>query len=314
MTRLQRLASSTLAVTILLVAIGGFTRGSGSGFGCADRWPLCEDGLLGGVLPRPEFSMVVEWTHRWFASIAVLLVGVTTVYVWLRYRSERGLRWGATAGLFTILGQAVLGAVVVKTNLATDLVSVHLAVAMVLLALLSFVVVESFFAAAGGEPVRSTTPDLGWRRALWGGVVATFTVIVLGSLVHNQYVGGWPLIAGQVIPDLSSRLVALHFGHRVAVALTVLLLAWLTALGRGRGRPIPEVRLVGAAFALFVLNVALGAAHVFTQVRSAGLVVGHLLVASLVWCALVAAAAVARRADRAGLAARPQREPMRAST
>ncbi len=314
MTRLQRLTSSTLAVTILLVAIGGFTRGSGSGFGCADRWPLCEDGLLGGVLPRPEFSMVVEWTHRWFAAIAVLLVGATTVYVWLRHRPERGLRWGATAGLFTILGQAGLGAVVVKTNLATDLVSVHLGVAMVLLALLSFVVVESFF-TAGGEPVRSTTPDLGWRRSLWVGLVAAFTVIVLGSLVHNQYVGGWPLIAGQLIPDLSSRLVALHFGHRVAVALTVLLLAWLAALGHGRRRPIPEVRLVGAAFALFVLNVALGAAHVFTQVRSTGLVVGHLLVASLVWCALVAAAAVARRADRTALLVTPpQPEPMRAST
>lgn len=314
MTRLQRLASATLTVTVLLVAIGGFTRGSGSGFGCADRWPLCEDGLLGGILPRPEFSMVVEWTHRWFASIAVLLVGATTVYVWLRHRPERGLRWGTTAGLFTILSQAGLGAVVVKTHLAADLVSVHLGVAMVLLALLSFVVVESFF-ATGGEPVRSTTPDLGWRRSLWGGLAATFTVIVLGSLVHNQYVGGWPLIAGQLVPDLSGRLVALHFANRVAVALTVLLLAWLTALGSSRGRPLAEVRLVGAAFGLFVLNVALGAAHVFTQVRSTGLVVGHLLAASLVWCALVAAAAVARRADRAGLLVTPpQPEPMRAST
>lgn len=314
MTRLQRLASSTLAVTILLVALGGFTRGSGSGYGCADRWPLCENGLLGGFLPRPEFPMVVEWTHRWFASIAVLLVGATTLYVWRRHRAERGLRWAATAGLFTILAQAGLGAVVVKTNLATDLVSVHLGVAMVLLALLSFVVVESFF-AAGDEPIRSATPDRGWRRSLSAGLVATFAVIALGSLVHNKYVGGWPLIAGELVPDLSSRLVALHFGHRVAVVLTVVLLALLAALGRSRGRPLSEVRLVESAFALFMLNLAIGAAHVFTQVQSTGLVVGHLLVASLVWCALVAAAAIARRADLASLSVtRPQPEPMRAST
>lgn len=314
MTRLQRLAFSTLAVTVLLVAIGGFTRGSGSGYGCEDRWPLCENGLLGGVLPRPEFPMVVEWTHRWFASIAVLLVAATTAYAWLRHRRERGLRLGATAALFTILGQAGLGAVVVKTNLATDLVSVHLGVAMVLLALLTFVVVESFF-ANGDEPVRSTSPDPVWRRSLSVGLGATFVVIAFGSLVHDQYVGGWPLIAGGLIPDLSRPLVALHLGHRVAVALTLLLLAWLTAQARVRGRPISEVRLVEAASVLFLINAMLGAAHVFTRVRSTGLVVGHLLVASLVWCALAAAAAVARRADLASLpVARSEPEPMRAST
>ncbi len=314
MTRLQRLASSTLAVTILLVAIGGFTRGSGSGYGCADRWPLCENGLLGGILPRPEFPMVVEWTHRWFASIAVLLVGVTTLYVWRRHRHERGLRLGATAALLTIIGQAGLGAVVVKTELAADLVSVHLGVAMVLLALLSFVVVESFF-AGGGQPIASPSRDPGWRRLLSAGLVATFMVIALGSLVHNQYVGGWPLVDGELIPDLTSRLVALHFGHRLAVALTVLLLAWLAADVHRRGRPLAETRLIRAAFALFVLNVAVGAAHVFTRVTSTGLVVGHLLVASLTWCALVSAAAVARRADRETfLVTRRQPEPMRAST
>lgn len=312
MTRLQRLASSTLAITVLLVAIGGFTRGSGSGYGCQDRWPLCEDGLLGGVLPRPEFPMFVEWTHRWFASIAVLLVGITTLYVWLRHRREHGLRWGATGALLTILAQAGLGAVVVKTNLATDLVSLHLGVAMLLLALLSFVVVESFL-AVGDRTIASPNPDAGWRRLLSAGVVATFAVIALGSLVHDQYVGGWPLVDGKLVPDLSSRLVALHFGHRVVVALTVLLLAWLVSQVRRRARPIVEARLVQTAFALFALNVALGAAHVFTRVTSTGLVVGHLLVASLAWCALVSAAAVAHRADRVSMpVGRPQPEPVRA--
>ncbi|MFN2555518.1 MAG: heme A synthase [Nitriliruptorales bacterium] len=314
MTRLQRLASSTLAVTILLVAIGGFTRGSGSGYGCKDRWPLCENGLLGGLLPRPEFPMVVEWTHRWFASIAVVLVGVTTLYIWMRHRRERGLRWGATGALATILAQAGLGAVVVKTNLATDLVSVHLGVAMVLLALLSFIVVESFF-AGGGLPIAGSAPDPGWRLLLYAGMGATFTVIALGSLVHDRYVGGWPLVDGELLPDLTSRLVALHFGHRLAVAVTVLLLAWLAAQLQRRRRPSVEASLVHTALGLFVLNTALGAAHVVTRVTSTGLVVGHLLVATLAWCALVSAAAVARRADRASFAVTSREaEPMRAST
>jgi heme A synthase len=46
-----RIALAALAATLLLIVVGGFTRGSGSGYGCADRWPLCEEGLLGGWLP-----------------------------------------------------------------------------------------------------------------------------------------------------------------------------------------------------------------------------------------------------------------------
>ncbi|MDP9021211.1 MAG: hypothetical protein M3N57_00625, partial [Actinomycetota bacterium] len=64
-----------------------------------------------------------------------------------------------------------------------------------------------------------------------------------------------------------------------------------------RRRPRPEVRLVHTALGLFVVNVALGAAHVFTQVSSTGLVVAHLLVASLAWCSVVGAVTVARRSD-----------------
>jgi cytochrome c oxidase assembly protein subunit 15 len=301
MTRLQKLASWTLGTTVLLVAVGGFTRGSGSGYGCEDRWPLCENGLLGGLLPRPEFHMVVEWTHRWFASIAVVLIAALVVYAWRRHRGDGGVRRGATLALAAILVQAALGAVVVKTDLAADLVSVHLGVAMTLLGLLAFVTVEAFF-AGGQRPVVATTPDAAWRRSLGAGAAGVFTVIVLGSLVHNQYVGGYPLVGGRLVPPLDVPVVAVHFGHRVAVAVTFVLLVWLAARVVRRGRPAVETRLVHAALALFTVNIALGAAHVFTRVQSTGLVVAHLLVASLAWTSLVAAVATARRADAARLA------------
>lgn len=313
MTRLQRLASWTLGVTILLVAVGGFTRGSGSGFGCQDRWPLCENGLLGGILPRPEFHMVVEWTHRWVASIAVLLVVVTAAYAWWRHRRERGLRWAAAAAVVAILAQAVLGAIVVMSQLSADLVSVHLAVALLLVGLLTFVTVESFF-AAGAVPVAAAVPDPRWRRATVVGAGAVYLVVLLGSSVHNLYVSGWPLVGGQLVPDLSSRTVGLHFAHRLAALATLVLLGWLAAQVLRRGRPRPEVRLVHAALGLFLLNIALGAAHVFTRVESTGLVVAHLLVATLTWATLVAAASLARRADqgREALVTHPVQEPVEA--
>lgn len=292
MTRLQKLAAWTYGVTVLLVAIGGFTRGSGSGYGCEDRWPLCENGLAGGLLPRPEFHMVVEWTHRWFASISMVLLAAMLIYAWIRHRRERGVTFGVTAAFVAILVQAGLGAVVVMNDLDADLVSVHLGVAMVLLGLLAFVLVETFF-TGGARPVVSGVDDRGWRRGLGAGAVAIYVVIVLGSIVHDQYVGGWPLVAGPI----DGRTVELHFAHRVAAALTFLFLSYLAAQVVRRGRPRAEVVLVHASAALFLVNIGLGAAHVFTLVQSTGLVVAHILVAALSWSALVAAAALARRAD-----------------
>lgn len=296
MTALQKLASWTFGVTVLLVAVGGFTRGSGSGFGCEDRWPLCENGLLGGLLPRPEFHMVVEWTHRWFASISVLLVATLVVAAWLRYREERSLVVGSSVALVTILTQAGLGAVVVITELKADLVSLHLGVAMILLGLLAFITVETFF-IGGTRPVTSAGPDPAWRRFLVAGALGVYGVIALGSLVHDQYVGGWPLVGGELVPSLGSNLVALHFGHRVLVGIVTLYLVYLAVGVIRRSRPRSETLLVHGALGLYLVNVGLGAAHVFTQVSSTGLVVAHLLVASLVWSALVAATALSRRAD-----------------
>lgn len=296
MTRLQKLATSTFAVTVLLVAIGGFTRGSGSGYGCKDRWPLCHDGLLGGLLPRPEFHMVVEWTHRWFASIAVVLVATTTVYAWRHHRRDRAVRWAATAALAAIVVQAGLGAVVVMNDLNADTVSLHLAVGMVLLGLLAVVVVEAAF-AGGTQPVRSGVPDPGWRRMLTVAAASVYAVIMLGSLVHDEYVGGYPLVDGRLVPDLTDPVVAVHTAHRGAVVIVLALLAVLAVEVLRRRRPRAEVRLVHTALGLFVVNTALGAAHVFTQVSSTGLVVAHLLVASLAWCSMVAAATVARRSN-----------------
>ncbi|HEX2027617.1 MAG TPA: COX15/CtaA family protein [Nitriliruptorales bacterium] len=297
MTRLQRLAVSTFAVTVLLVAIGAFTRGSGSGFGCADRWPLCEDGLAGGFLPRPEFHMVVEWTHRLFANLAGLLLLVTAGTVWRRHRDDRVLRRLVVAGLVAFAAQALLGAAVVKTGLADRLVSVHLGLAMVVLALLAVITVETFF-AGGSHPPVGDAADPSWRRWLAAGAAAVYTVILLGTAVHDRYVGGYPLVDDRLIPDLSDPTVALHLGHRVAVAVTALLLGWLAVQVVRRQRRRAEAALVHAALAAFVVNVLLGAAHVFTQVRSTGLVVAHLLVASLAWSGIIAAAALAHRADR----------------
>jgi heme a synthase len=252
--------------------------------------------------------MIVEWTHRWFAAISIVLVVSLVVVAWHRYRGERGLLLGASAALVVILAQAGLGAAVVITHLEADLVATHLTVAMIVLALLALTTVESSF-VDDRRPVRATSPDRGWRWLVGTAAAGVLATIVLGATVHDQYVAGWPLIGGELVPALDTFVIRFHFAHRVVAAITLLVLVWCGIGAVRRGRPRAETMLVHGGAGLFVVNIGLGAAHVFTQVGSTGLVVAHIFVASLAWTALVAALAVARRADEAATAVSGADEP-----
>ena len=69
----------------------------------------------------------------------------------------------------------------------------------------------------------------------------------------------------------------------------------LAISGRGRRE---DTRLLDLALTAHIVNIALGATHVFTEVTSSLLVATHVLFASLVWVGLVAAAAGPRHLAR----------------
>ncbi len=146
----RRLSWMALVATLVLVGIGGFTRGSGSGYGCADRWPLCENGLLGGLLPRVEYHMIIEWTHRWVAALVGTLAVATAVTAWRRHRHQLTIVIPAVAAVAAIGVQAWVGRLVVKGELDADLVSVHLVISMAVVALLTIVVVGTAPTPGGG--------------------------------------------------------------------------------------------------------------------------------------------------------------------
>ncbi|MEK7251649.1 MAG: COX15/CtaA family protein [Actinomycetota bacterium] len=280
----RTLSRWALGSTVLLVTLGGYTRGSGSGYGCKDRWPLCENGLLGGLLPRLEYHMVVEWTHRWVAAIVGLLIILTAIAAWRSRPRNPRIVWPATAAIVVVGVQAWLGRLIVKGDLDRDLVSVHLTVSMLIVGLLVLVVVAS--------GARSSAPaDTKWRWMVIAAAATAYGVLLLGSTVHNLYFAGWPLQASELIPDLSNRYALLHFTHRLVAGLGFAYLVYLAVRARRIGRP--ERLLLTTSAAAFAVNVGLGAVHVFTEVSSAAVVALHLLFATVAWASAVGAAAVA---------------------
>src|SRR5687767_1697100 len=135
MTRFQRLALLTAATTYLLIVIGAIVRSTGSGMGCPD-WPTCHGAL---IPPLGDTAAWIEWMHRGVAVIVGLLVLAMAVLAVLRLRPRLSLVVPSIAAVLLVGFQAYLGKITVETNNAGQWVTAHLATALALLALLTFV-------------------------------------------------------------------------------------------------------------------------------------------------------------------------------
>ncbi len=278
--RTSRLARITLILTLFLIGFGGFTRGSESGYGCEDRWPLCKDGLLGGWLPRPEFHMIVEWTHRWLAAWVGLFALLLLVSAW-RYRKTRKAPFFlAGSALVAIFIQAWIGRAVVKNDLDADLVSLHLVISLTVAFLITAVFVAS-------SPEHSRPASGRWKMAVAASAISSLAVLFLGSIVHNQYFPGWPLMDIGLLPGAWSYFADIHWFHRVAAGLLLIGLIWLAMAGKKAGRPAASRRVITTTVWLYSANILAGWLHVLTEVRSSAVVATHLSIAAVVATLLV---------------------------
>ena len=187
----NRLARISLLVTFILIGIGGFTRGSGSGYGCSDRWPLCENGLLGGLLPRGEYHMLIEWLHRWVAAIVGILILLTAISIRKNLRNNQLAKRLSVIAVVAVVIQAMIGRSVVKTDLESDLVAIHLAISMLVIALLTIIVIV---VSTNKNENLKVSDSAGWSRLLALGAFGSYALLLLGAYVHNRYFSGLSLI------------------------------------------------------------------------------------------------------------------------
>jgi cytochrome c oxidase assembly protein subunit 15 len=127
----QRYAQVTLvalAALSLIVLTGAAVRLTGSGLGCPD-WPKC----YGGTTPPLEAHAVIEYGNRLLTGFVGFAVIAASALAWFRrpYRWHLAL-FGALLPL-GVVGQAILGALVVKYHLAPGLVMGHFILSMMLL-------------------------------------------------------------------------------------------------------------------------------------------------------------------------------------
>ncbi len=256
-----RLATATATLMFLLIVVGSVVRTTGSGLACPD-WPLCH----GRLIPPFQFNILIEWFHRLLALVVGL--GLLGTALWVAVHGQTRARLGGLALLSIALyfTQALLGALTVWKLLDPNVVSGHLAVALLLFAtLLTLGLIARHEARpepagparpAGLLPLQGVATAAIWAQAVLGGMVSTNHA----SLVCPD----WPTCNGEWLPPMFG-LVGLQMGHRFgayALAALLAIVAW-----RSRTAPDEQVRRIGPLlFGLVLLQGVIGVANILLGV------------------------------------------------
>ena len=301
MTTFRRLALTSAVMTYVLVVIGAIVRSTGSGMGCPD-WPTCHGAL---IPPIGDTAAWIEWTHRTVAVVVGLLVLGLAALAVLRFRRTLSIVVPSVFALGLVAFQAYLGKITVDTNNAGEWVTAHLATALALLALLTFIAVRASY------PVELPRRGASQRMTLLLAFTAAcvYALMLFGSHVTANSPDAslvyptWPLFNGQLWPTFSADPTiafwqTAQFLHRFVALLVGLLLVGTTwvvwrrvrAARAGRGPALPGgqsvLALLATAAALYGVQVIVGALQITTNL-AAWAVALHLALGALIWALVV---------------------------
>lgn len=298
----QRLALATCVLTFVLIVVGVIVRATGSGLGCPD-WPLCH----GGAVPPAQHHALIEFSHRFTASIVGFMVIGLAIMVWRNYRHVTPIKWAALL-LVPLVGiQGLLGAITVVRELPPEIVATHLITAMIVMAFELFI----FFGLNKVEALeRGEKPAPAYPRA------SKFLAFSLVYLVFVMWVGAymtesggatacadWPTCNGMNFLPGNDEHEMVHMGHRyLAGGFLIVLAVTMAAVRRSTNErwTKPFVVFLGP---LYILQVVVGAINVWLTFPES-LTVSHTAIATAIWIVLASTLilcsyrpAVPRRAD-----------------
>ena len=276
-----RYAWFVLVFNVIVILMGALVRATGSGAGCGRSWPTCE----GQLVPELEGATAIEFSHRLASGVALVLVLLLVVWVWRSRPKGDPARLGAGLSMVSIVGEALIGAMIVLAEWVADDASVARAISVPLhlvntLFLLAALALTVFWLAGGG-------------RLAWGQERAVSRAVAIGgvAIILLAASGAVTALADTLFPkdgsgsDVTNFLTSLRVVHPILAILAASLGFWFG--GRANTRRSVAVRLLPwLVIAMLVsggLNVWFGV-PVWLQLL-------HLLLADALWVAYVFASA-----------------------
>lgn len=280
----RQVTLAALVSLYIIVVTGALVRLSGSGLGCSD-WPNCNDQQFVDV---SSYHSRIEQLNRLFTGVVAVAVILAVAGALVRRPRRRDLTWLALSLVAGVVGQALVGAVVVWTHLHPVAVQQHFLLSMVILA------------AALTLHRRAAMPD-DHRRVLCVSSETTRIVWVIAALTSLAVVTGTVVTgtgphSGQfddpTNPDLTD---IRRFGFAIRTvaevhSITVLITLTATVYLLWRLRRSPDRAVLENAISSFLflgfLQGAIGYVQYFSGVPVA-LVTIHVALAGAVWLSMV---------------------------
>jgi cytochrome c oxidase assembly protein subunit 15 len=273
----RRAAMSAVVMAVLIVVTGGAVRLTGSGLGCP-TWPKCTDESLTAT-SEMGFHGVIEFGNRMLTYVLCAAVGWAIIAARSAKPWRRSLTKLGWVQFWVVMGNAVLGGIVVLVGLNPYTVAAHFLLST---ALLTVAMVTWQRTREGDEAPRplvgKAVSQLTWLLTVAAGLLVAVGTVVTGAGRHagdssdvHRIPIDWKMIA-QLHADLAW----------IVVALTVALWFVLKAVDAPAG---PRHRARDLFLVLMAQGV-IGYVQYFTDTPE--ILVGlHMLGSCLVWIAVV---------------------------
>jgi len=292
--RFRRYAWAVLAYNLAVIVWGAYVRATGSGAGCGNHWPLCN----GEVTPHSTaMATVIELAHRVTSGLDLVLVVLLAAWAFHAFPRGHAVRMGAVLSGVFLMTEAALGAALVLLEQVARNASVSRAYSLSghllnTLALVACLTLTAWRATDGPGPL----PRLRLRCAqAWLAGASVLVVAALGVSGVIAALGDTLFPSRSVAAGLTADFdPAAHLFLRLRMfhpPIAAIASAWLAFYASWSAVRRPRVRrLAWTLCGLVAVQLLAGLANL-ALLAPVWMQLVHLLLADLVWIALVLLAA-----------------------
>jgi cytochrome c oxidase assembly protein subunit 15 len=274
----RKLTFAALVSLAIIVVTGALVRLTDSGLGCSD-WPRCN---ASKVIDVSSSHAAIEQINRLFTGLVALAVVLAVAGSLVRVPRRRDLTWLSLSLVVGVIGQAVVGGIVVLTDLNPIAVQQHFLLSMVILAAALYL----HRRATLGEGERwAPSVEPATMRLVWAVTGLATLALVTGTIVtgtgphSGQHKGEYVRRFGFTITSVAR----VHSTTVIVMLAVALLLVWRLRTSPDRRRL--ENALSGVLFLGFLQGLV-GYVQYFSDVPVT-LVGIHVALATGLWLAIV---------------------------